>query len=53
MAEKKINVLIIGITGWLGNKIAHALLDQGNAVVSGLIRPGATALEKSKKVTDR
>ena len=52
MAEKKTKVLIIGITGWLGNRIAHALLDQGNAAVSALVRPGATTPEKSKKITD-
>ena len=52
MAEKKTKVLIVGITGWLGNLVAHALLDQGDAAVSGLVRPGATAPEKSKKVAD-
>ena len=52
MAEKKTKVLIVGITGWLGNLVAHALLDQGNALVSGLIRAGAIAPEKSKKIAD-
>ena len=52
MAEKKTKVLIVGITGWLGNLVAHALLDQGNAAVSGLVRPGAMAPEKSSKIDD-
>jgi nucleoside-diphosphate-sugar epimerase len=34
VADKKTKVLIVGITGWLGNQVAHALLDQGNATVS-------------------
>lgn len=52
MTEKKTKILIVGITGWLGNRIAHALLDQGNAAVSALVRPGATTPEKNKKITD-
>lgn len=52
VAETKTKVLIVGVTGWLGNRIAHALLDQGNAAVSGLVRPGATAPEKSNKIAD-
>jgi nucleoside-diphosphate-sugar epimerase len=52
VAEAKTRVLIVGITGWLGNRIAHALLDQGNATVSGLVRPGPTTPEKGKKIAD-
>jgi uncharacterized protein YbjT (DUF2867 family) len=52
VAEKKTTVLIVGITGWLGNQVAHALLDQGNATVSALVRPGAITPEKGKKISD-
>jgi nucleoside-diphosphate-sugar epimerase len=52
VAEKKTKVLFVGVTGWLGNLVAHALLDQGNAALSGLVRQGATTPEKSKKIAD-
>ena len=41
MAEKKTKVLTVGITGWLGNLVAHALLDQGNAAVKRACSTGS------------
>jgi uncharacterized protein YbjT (DUF2867 family) len=35
-------VLLVGATGMLGNRIAHALLDTGRAELRLLARPGST-----------
>ncbi len=41
MAAKPL-ILLIGVTGMLGEKIAHAVLDKGANDLRALVRPGST-----------
>ena len=53
MTQAKPTVLIIGVTGMLGNQIASAILDKGEMTVKALVRSNNSKQDKLKPLQER